>query len=738
MAARSRAGGDPARALLDEARRALAAGKPHQASAAARRLVKLKPRDRDALNMGAWITHQAGDARGAARLLEQSLALDPDQVEALSNLASLYQAEGRSEDALALLDRALARADAVASLHYNRGNALKALGRLAAAEQAFRAAIARQPDVPAFHGNLANTLVGLERLEDAVEAYRASLALRADHAETQRHLATTLRALRRFDEAGDALRIARALDPRNAETERTLGLLLADRGDFAGAAEAQQRAIALDPSDADAHNELGLLRQRASRLSDAAACFEAAIAAAPDKPGGYLNLGGVLSQQGRHAEALAALERAVALAPDDANAGSGLVFALHYQPEVAPQEIARRHVAWAERHMDALGAGASHANVPDPSRRLRVGYVSPDFRWHAVSDFLLPLLAHHDRTQVEIACYAEVVRRDARTDEFEALADRWRVTAGLGNERVAAQIRDDGIDILVDLAGHTLGNRLAVFARKPAPLQLTWLGYPGTTGMAAIDYRLTDAVADPSPAADALHRERLLRLPHGFLTYRPRHPPPDVAPAPSSTGGGVTFGSFNNLAKLNERVIACWARILAAVPDSRLLLKSHQLADAPTRALFHDRLVAAGIASARARLEPSIADWTAHMAVYGEVDVALDPFPYNGTTTTCEALWMGVPVVALAGDRHAGRVGASLLTEIGLDDLIAADEHAYAAIAVALARDQTRLAALRAELRSRCVATLGDGARFARDVESAYRAIWTAWCARRADAADQS
>ncbi len=732
MTVNPRAGGDPARAALDEARRALTAGKPHQAIAAARRLTKLRPKDRDALNAAAWVSHQAGDLRAAARLLEQSLALDPDQVEALSNLASLRHGEARYADAVDLLDRALARDATLASLHYNRANALKALGRLEEAEQAFRAALARQPDMPACHGNLANTLVALGRLDEALDAYRRSLALRPDHAETQRHLGTTLRGLFRLDEAMAALRIALALDPHNAEAERTLGLILADRGDFKGALEAHRRALAIDPNDADAHNEIGLLLLRESRITDAMACFEAAVANAPTRPNGYHNLGDLLCQQGRYAEAVRTLERAEALAPDDPTVGSGAMFALHYIPEMSSQEIARRHVAWAERHMDGLGGRPetrAYPNTPDPDRRLRVGYVSPDFRWHAVSDFLMPLLTSHDRTQVEITCYAEVVHRDRRTEAFEALADRWRLITRWSDRRAASEIRDDRIDILVDLAGHTLDNRLAVFARKPAPIQITWLGYPCTTGMAAMDYRMTDAIADPAPAAEGLHRERLLRLPHGFLTYRPRHPPPEIAPPPALARGAVTFGSFNNLSKLNDRVIACWARVLDAVPGSRLLLKFHQFADAAMCELYRARFAAAGVAPEHLLLERGVSNWSAHMAMYDGVDVALDPFPYNGTTTTCEALWMGVPVVTLAGDRHAGRVGASLLTRVGLAELIADDVDAYVATAVALARDTQRLATLRAGLRARCAATLGDAAQFARDVESAYRTTWREWCA---------
>jgi predicted O-linked N-acetylglucosamine transferase (SPINDLY family) len=744
MAARPDATEDPARALLRDARRALAAGNPHQASAAARRLAKLRPRDRDALNACAWIAHQAGEARAAERFLEQSLAVDPTQVEALSNLASLYQAGERFEAALALLDRAVAQDAGLASLHYNRGNALKALGRLAEAEQAFRAALARArdgaPETAAFNANLANTLVAAGRLDDAVEPYRRSLALRPDHVDTLRHLVTTLRQLWRLDAAAAALAALQARDPGSAETLAVQGALQRDRGDLDGAIATLRAAIAADPALPAPHFELGSLLYQldAPRIGEAIDCFRAAVERMPAFAEAHYALGKALFEQGRLDAGIAAHERALALAPERADYASGLLFPLQYLPDLAPAELTRRHLELAGRHAEPLrptlpDAAAPHVNPPDPARRLRVGYVSPDFRWHAVSDFLAPLIRAHDRAAVEIACYADVPKPDRRTAEFQTMADLWRTTVSLGDAQLAAQIRDDGIDILVDLAGHTGKHRLGVFARKPAPVQISWLGYAGTTGVRAIDYRFTDAIADPAPDADALACERLIRLPHGFLTYAPRQDSPPIGPPPSATAGVVTFGSFNNLAKVNDRVVACWARLLADVPDSRLLLKFYQLGDAPTRQAHLDRLIAAGIAPERVTLEPGIPNWTAHMARYDAVDVALDPFPYNGTTTTCEALWMGVPVITLAGDRHAGRVGASLLTRVGLDDLITRDVDDYVAKAAALAADAARRAALRASLRARFIASpLGDARAFARDVEAAYREVWRAWCAGRA------
>jgi len=329
-----------------------------------------------------------------------------------------------------------------------------------------------------------------------------------------------------------------------------------------------------------------------------------------------------------------------------------------------------------------------------------------------------------------VFCYAEVTAPDATTERLKGLADGWLETVGMPDASLAERIQLDGIDILVDLAGHTAHNRLTVFARKPAPIQVTWLGYPNTTGLKAIDYRLVDAVTDPEEEADAWASETLIRLADGFLCYGAQHDAPEPAAPPCLATGTVTFGSFNNPAKLSAATLDTWAMLLARLPDARLLLKGGWFADPATCELFRDRLGSRGIVAERIELVPMLADTAAHLGLYDRIDIALDPFPYNGTTTTCDASWMGVPVITLRGDRHAGRVGASLLTQLGLTELIADSVEEYVEIAAALAVDQARLGELRRSLRPRlATSSLGDAAAFARKIESAYRAIWQRWCA---------
>ena len=387
------------------------------------------------------------------------------------------------------------------------------------------------------------------------------------------------------------------------------------------------------------------------------------------------------------------------------------------------------HREWDERYGRQAPRPTAYANVRDVGRRLKIGYLSPDFRQHSVAYFIEPLLKAHDRQAVEVFCYAEVMRPDTVTAHLQGLADHWLMTVGLSDDELAERIGTDGIDILVDLAGHTANNRLRVFARKPAPVQVTWLGYPNTTGLEAIDYRLVDAMTDPAGEADAWASETLVRLEGGFHCYSGLKGAPEPGVPPCLSAGTVTFGSFNNPAKVSAATFDAWAKLLCRLPQARLLLKGKPFADAGTRALFLARLGKRGVAAERVELMAWLPDAAAHLAVYHRVDIALDPFPYNGTTTTCEALWMGVPVVTLRGDRHAGRVGASLLSQIGLPDLIANSVEEYVEIAVALASDPARLMDLRRSLRARIAASpLCDGRAFARKIEAAFRTMWQHWC----------
>ena len=646
--------------------------------------MKRRRRSNDDLLATAVACENDGRLEEAERLYRKLLRRQPRHGQALNQLGVVHARTGRFVSAAKLLRRAVAADDGVAGYHNNLGNVLTSLGRAAEAAAAFERALALDADDARYHNNLGTALRMLGRPGEAEAHYRRALALRPDFAEAYGNLGNALIDL---DRAGDAAaEHARAVElkPDYAIGHNNLGTALKQLGRYRAAIDSYRRALAVDPAYGDALDNLGEALKESGEATRAIDCFRHAMAAG-----------------GTHAN---------------------LLLALNYVADADAETVFAEHQRWGKTLplMEHC-----HGNDRDPDRRLRIGYLSADFRRHSVAYFVEPLLECHDRGACEVFCYADVARPDAVTERLRGLADAWRPIRRCSDDDVCRRITGDGIDILVDLAGHTMGGRLAVFAGKPAPVQVTWLGYPNTTGLAAMDYRLTDAVADPE-GAELLHTERLVRLPGGFLCYRP---PEDAPPVTVPHGDGIRFASCNNLAKVTPPVIEAWAAILRNVPASSLFLKAKPLGEEAGRRHLAGRFAEHGIGPDRLEMSGWITAGS-HLAAYGSVDIGLDTFPYNGTTTTCEALWMGVPVITVAGDRHAGRVGASLLGRVGLGDLIAATPAAYVDTAVALAVDGPRRRALRHELRAMMgTSGLTDGAAFAAAVEAAYRRMWQDWCA---------
>ncbi len=621
-----------------------------------------------------------------------------------------------------------------AEADFTRAFGLHQAGRTVEAEAAYQAVLAGDPGHANANNNLAIILRARGDWEAALSCYRRALDRNAADPFVHSNQGCLLLDLGRTAEAEASLRTAIRLKPDYAEAHFNLANILRKRGDRDGAKAAYGEALRLKPDMAAALCNLGDLHKGAAELTRAVECFVAALKADPKSAEAWNNLGETLKEMGRIDEAITVFQKGLEAHPTHALMHSNLLLALHYTPAIPPETIVKAHAVWAQRHADPLlPAGKRHANPRDPDRRLRVGYVSPDFCAHSVAFFAEPLIRAHDRRHFEVVCYHASGRSDAVTERLKGLANGWRSLVGVDDVRAAALIEQDGIDILVDLAGHTANNRLTLFARKPAPVQATWLGYPNTTGIRAIDWRFSDAVAEPPGEADRLSAERIVRLPHGFHSYRP---PVDVAPPaepPLLANGHVTFGSFNNTSKVTGEVVRVWSEILKRVPNSRLIIKSGQMGDAETRQRYLNTFVQFGIDAGRVELLARIDAADGHLRAYDRLDIALDPFPYNGTTTTCEALWMGVPVVTWTGASHVARVGASLLTHCGLGELVAADEAGYIATAVALAGDAERLAGLRRTMRDRLnAAPLTDYTGFARGVEAAYRAMWQEWVARNA------
>jgi len=487
-----------------------------------------------------------------------------------------------------------------------------------------------------------------------------------------------------------------------------------------------ERAIALEPANVEFHINCGEANRRCGRLKRAMEHFETALRLKPDAAAAWHNLALAEQGLGNMRAAIAAFRRAVELEPDNHGFHSGMLFTLGWCVGIDGREMLAEHRRWASLHADALTAMApAHANVADPERRLRVGYVGARF----IACFVAPILAQRDKQRFEVIVYDNGADADPDARRLRELADAWREIGAMSDGAVAELIRSDGIDILVDLAGHTDRNRLLVFARRPAPVQATYLGYLNTTGMKAVGYRITDGKADPPGVADAYHEERLLRLPYSQWCFQPSAAMPEPGPLPASARGHVTFGSFNHLAKVNEDVRLLWSRLLLSVPGSRLLMVGVAAGENCDR--LRATLEGQGIARERVEVRGML-DYMRYLDSYREVDIALDSFPYNGGTTSCEALWMGVPVVTLAGSYGAARSGVSLLSTIGLRELIARTPEDYLAIARKLAADLDALSALRGGMRARMRASpLMDGPGFARALEAGYREIWRDWCRAR-------
>ena len=495
------------------------------------------------------------------------------------------------------------------------------------------------------------------------------------------------------------------------------------------AIEAAERVLARHPDQPEAGVLLASALLRRRHFARMAATLEG-LETTGGQAANVANLAGtMLLQQGRTEEALATMRRVRELAPGSATLQMSRVMSLNYDPDLSRAELLDEHRAFAETFANSvpLIAGGTDRDR-SPERRLRIGYMSPDFRTHSVAYFALPLFEAFDRERFDVVAYAHVPKPDEVTARFRELATAWRDVAGIDDRQLARAIDQDRIDILVDLAGLTRNSRLLACAGRPAPIRMTYLGYPNTTGLAAVDYRITDHLAEADDADD-FYTETLIRLPRCFLAFAPPGHAPEITSPPFLHNGYVTFGSFNNLAKVNRQVVGLWSRVLHAVPNSHLLLKASGTGDGTAQAHIRDAFSDSGIDPARVDFAPFAPTAAEHLGRYAEVDVALDTFPYNGTTTTCEALWMGVPVITLAGERHASRVGASLLQAVGFPAGIAGCADDYVATARLMAEQRQMLVALRGNLRAEMAGSpLCDARDHARALEEAYRAVWQIWC----------
>ncbi|HEY2341917.1 MAG TPA: tetratricopeptide repeat protein [Chthoniobacteraceae bacterium] len=646
-----------------------------------------------------WASEQyrAGRLAEAEAMCRKVLETQADQKDALYLLGMIATRAGRREAAVELLGKAVVAAPENAVALHGFGRALLSAGRAGEAIPFLRRFLELQPARAEAHNDLGIAYGSTGNLKEAVIEFRRCAVADPGHADAQSNLGKALLELSRPEEAAAACRECLRLNPRHYNAELVLGAALLARGEIDEAIAACQRAIALHPQAAEA----------------------------------YLNLGNCQKDQGRLDEAIACYRKVVELRPDWPEGQSNLLLALHYQPGIGPQALLAEHRVWQRRHATVRAPdgpvrnGRAFENAPDPERPLKIGYVSGDFREHPIGRFLLPLLEQHDRERYSVHAYANVGRPDGFTEQLRSQTAVWRNIFGVRDEEAAELIRRDGIDILVDLSAHTAHNRLLLFARKPAPVQATYLAYPSTTGLDAMDYRITDPWLDPPGERTDGYAERSVWLPESYWCYLAPPFAPPVRQTPAIENGFVTFGCLNNFVKVSQASLELWRRLLQRTPESRLLLHAPQ---GERRRELLNWFADEGIESRRIEFFERQA-MARYLEAYHRIDVALDPYPFGGGTTTCDALWMGVPVVSLAGLTAVSRAGRSILSNAGLPALVAPSESAYVEIALALTEDLTRLGELRATLRSRMqTSPLMDAVRFTRGLEEAYRKMWRAWC----------
>ncbi len=701
-------------------------GRFDEAAGALRRAVALAPESVEArINLGKALV-EGGDPQAARACLEETVALYPASAAAQDTLGIALQAGGRLDEAIGAFRAAIAIEPRDADAHNNLGMALRLKGRDAEAAASFRDALALEPGNALVANNLGLALLALGRLDEARERLHAVVTAQPEFAEAHANLGLVLQQQGRLDDAEAELSRALALRPRSADFLTNLGTVLEARGRPAEALALFEQARAEDPAHEGALASSGLALLSEGRVQEALDCLERCARLRPDSPSAANNLAGAYRVQGDMARAVEWYRAALAIDADFGPAHSNLLACLNFLPDTSTAEILAEHRRFGARLEAPLQPHwRVHDNWRDADRRLRIGYVSGDFRKHAMAFSIAPVLARHDPESFEVICYANNAREDEVTARLRRSAHEWHRVVGISDNEMADRVRRDGVDILVDLSGHTALNRLPVFARKPAPVQAAWLGYVTSTGLAAMDYRLTDARADPPGADESGYTETLLRLPW-VTVFEPAADSPPVEVLPALAADRFTFACLNQLSKLTAEVVTLWARLLRAAPESRLLFGN--AGDPGVQQRLVDAFAVHGIAAARLAFRPKlpVRDF---LALHREIDLALDTFPYNGGATSCHSLWMGVPFVTLAGDRYMARMGLSLLEQVGLGEFVARTLDAYVELAARVAGDRGRLGALRASLRARVAASpLLDAQGFVTGLEAAYRAMWRAWC----------
>jgi protein O-GlcNAc transferase len=672
---------------------------------------------------------QSGNAKQAEEMLTEILAVEPDNADSLALLGIVYFHLHNYDLAIAYSEKALHYEPDSAYIYFNLGNAYREKKEYAEAISSYRKASELNPELGDAYYNLGAIFQDTNRFQEAIDSYSKALAIDPGDTDAYYNLGIVLKEAAQFEEAQHCFQKALELNPNLVGAYNHLSVIFQSGNQVQKAISCYRKALELNPSDIVAYYGLAAILKDQGHYQDAIDLYRKSLQLIPGNAGVYHNMGNILILQGKLDGAEDCYKRALQLNPDECRPYESLLLLMNYHPKYDTEAIYLKHLEFAKQFEKPLSSGIiPHTNKREPYRPLRVGYVSPDFRRHAVAWFIEPVLALHDKEMFEVCCYSNSPIKDEVTERIQGHAEQWRNITGMTDEEAAELIRKDEIDILIDLAGHTAGNRMLMFARKPAPVQASWIGYLATTGLSAMDYKIVDNYTDPPGETERFYTERLMRMPKSFLCYQPDRGGPEVGPLPALSSGRVTFGSFNNFAKVTPEVFSVWAKILDNVPDSCLILKGIGFYDKTTCDYAMDMFAERGIAGERIVLQhpdPS----PEHLKAYNKIDIGLDTFPFNGAATTCEAIWMGLPVITLAGTAYHSRAGVSLLSNMGLSELVAGTKEEYISIAVNLARDLQRLESLRGNLREAMRhSPLCDAKRFTADLEKCYRRMWKTWC----------
>jgi protein O-GlcNAc transferase len=674
--------------------------------------------------------YQSGDLKEAELLCKIIIEKQPANAEALYLLGIISYHLQNYDSAIKYLKRYLRLNTKNADAYLALGMAYQQNGFLDDAITSYRKALNIDPNNSQLYLILGQLLDEKGQLDEAIVCYRKTLEVNPGMVDAYNRLGNTLQEKKEFAEAITFYQKAISINPNDPTAYINIGIAMHNNYNFNDAIIYLQKALSLNPNIEMTYNYMGYSLFCQGKLEEAIKNFKSSLRINPDSPIALTQLGHIFQKQGKVIDADNCYRRALQIQPNDIILFEAFLVNLLYNSRYDAQTIFSEHLDFGKQFEVPLQSIAIfHTNKKIINKKLKIGYVSPDFRNHSVSHFIEPIIYSHNRNQFTVFCYSNVQRKDEVTSRIQNRADQWRNIAGMSDEKALELIRNDDIDILIDLAGHTAKNCMLLFARKPAPVQVTWIGYPATTGLSTIDYKLVDSYTDPAGMTEEFYTEKLLRMPECFLCYLPDKESPDIKRLPALRSDHITFGSFNNFPKASPIVIDLWTKILQAIYKSRLILKSTCFSDKSTSDYVSDIFIKNGISADRIELLPYDPSTRAHLNTYNRIDIGLDTFPYNGTTTTCEAIWMGVPVVTLAGNTHASRVGMSLLSNIGIPELIAKTSDEYISIAVRLANNLRHLQSLRDNLRGiMAKSVLMDENRFIIDLEKLYHTIWKEWC----------